>query len=125
MSVDEVGAVLEKIKGRVKYVYLHLMGEPLLHSELEGILALFRAAGIPVCITTNGTLLKNRAELLIKNADIIHKVSLSLHALEGNGVVMHEDTCVTLYKGESLFIPASFGKVEILGSVTVLESRVE
>ena len=50
---------------------------------------------------------------------------MSLVALDGNGVVMHEDTCVTLYKGESLFIPAGFGKVEILGSVTVLESRVE
>lgn len=53
------------------------------------------------------------------------KSFVSLVALEGNGVVMHEDTCVTLYKGESLFIPAGFGKVEILGSVTVLESRVE
>ena len=50
---------------------------------------------------------------------------VSLLCLEGNGVVMHDDTCVTLYKGESLFIPAGFGKVEILGSVTVLESRVE
>lgn len=53
------------------------------------------------------------------------KSFVSLVALEGNGVVMHEDTCVTLYKGDSLFIPAGLGKVEILGSVTVLESRVE
>ncbi len=49
---------------------------------------------------------------------------VSLVALEGNGVVMHDDTCVTLYKGESLFIPASYGEVEILGEMTVLESRV-
>lgn len=62
-----------------------------------------------------------------EKAEVIadEKSFVSLVALEGNGVVMHEDTCVTLYKGESLFIPASFGKVEILGSVTVLESRVE
>lgn len=50
---------------------------------------------------------------------------VSLVALEGNGVVMHEDTCITLYKGESLFVPASYGEIEILGSVTVLESRVK
>lgn len=49
---------------------------------------------------------------------------VSLVALEGNGVVMHDDTCITLYKGESVFIPAGMGKVEILGAVTVLESRV-
>ena len=62
-----------------------------------------------------------------EKADVIadEKSFVSLVALEGNGVVMHDDTCVTLYKGESLFIPASFGKVEILGNVTVLESRVE
>ena len=62
-----------------------------------------------------------------EKAEVIadEKSFVSLVALEGNGVVMHEDTCVTLYKGESLFIPAGFGKVEILGAVTVLESRVE
>ena len=62
-----------------------------------------------------------------EKAEIIadEKSFVSLVALDGNGVVMHEDTCVTLYKGESLFIPAGFGKFEILGSVTVLESRVE
>ena len=63
---------------------------------------------------------------VIEKAEVIadEKSFVSLVALEGNGVVMHEDTCVTLYKGESLFIPAGFGKVEILGAVTVLESRV-
>lgn len=50
---------------------------------------------------------------------------VSLVALDGNGVVIHEDTCITLYKGESLFIPAGYGEIEILGSVTVLESRVK
>lgn len=50
---------------------------------------------------------------------------VSLVALDGNGVVMHNDTCLTLYKGESLFVPAGLGEIEILGSVTVLESRVK
>ncbi len=49
---------------------------------------------------------------------------VSLVCLDGNGVVMHADTCVTLYKGESVFIPASYGEVEILGNLTVIESRV-
>ena len=64
---------------------------------------------------------------ITEKAEVIadKKSFVSLVALDGNGVVMHEDTCVTLYKGESLFVPAGFGKVEILGGVTVLESRVE
>ncbi len=49
---------------------------------------------------------------------------VSLVCLDGNGVVMHGDSCVTLYKGESLFVPAGFGEFEILGNLTVLESRV-
>ncbi len=49
---------------------------------------------------------------------------VSLVAVEGNGVVMRGDSCITLYKGESLFIPAGMGEVEILGAVTVIESRV-
>ena len=49
---------------------------------------------------------------------------VSLVALDGNGVIMHGDTAITLYKGESVFIPAAFGEVELLGEVTVLETRV-
>lgn len=49
---------------------------------------------------------------------------VSLVCLDGNGVVMHGDSCVTLYKGESLFVPANFGEFEILGNLTVIESRV-
>lgn len=49
---------------------------------------------------------------------------VSLVALDGNGVINYGDNCITLYKGESVFIPAGFGEVEILGAVTVLETRV-
>ena len=61
-------------------------------------------------------------EKAVLNAD--ESSFVSLLCLEGNGVVMHDDTCVTLYKGDSLFIPADFGKFEILGEVTVIETRV-
>ena len=78
------------------------------------------------------TLLTSCELFTMKRLDIEEKATVtadstsfvSLVCLEGNGVVMHGDTCVTLYKGESLFIPASYGEVEILGNLTVLESRV-
>jgi len=78
------------------------------------------------------TLLTSCELFTVKRLDVEEKAKLfadeksfvSLVALEGNGVVMHGDSCVTLYKGDSLFIPAGFGEFEILGEVTVLETRV-
>lgn len=78
------------------------------------------------------TLLTSCELFTVKRLDIEERATVtadstsfvSLVALDGNGVVMHGDTCVTLYKGDSVFIPASYGEVEILGNLTVLESRV-
>ncbi len=49
---------------------------------------------------------------------------VSLVALDGNGVLIHNDSVLTFYKGESVFLPAGLGEVELLGSLTVLETRV-
>ena len=49
---------------------------------------------------------------------------VSLVALEGNGVLCHKDSVLTFYKGESVFLPAGLGEVELLGSLTVLETRI-
>ena len=62
------------------------MGEPLCHKSLEELLGIARSFGFRVCITTNGTLLDKKGGLLIDFADIIHKVSISLHCIEGNDI---------------------------------------
>ncbi len=48
---------------------------------------------------------------------------VSLVALDGNGVLCFGDSVLTFYKGESIFLPAGLGTVEILGNMTVLETR--
>ena len=50
----------ERLRKHTEYLYLHLMGEPLLHPQLEEILAIARQLDFRVCITTNGTLLPRR-----------------------------------------------------------------
>ena len=78
------------------------------------------------------TLLTKCELFTVKSLEITEKAVLtadstsfvSLVCLEGNGVVMHGDSCVTLYKGESLFVPAGYGEFEILGDLHVIESRV-
>ncbi len=86
MTKEEIRATLAKLVGRVKFVYLHVLGEPLLHPELENVLSFVREFGMKACITTNGTLLKTRGEILLANSEHLHKVSVSLHAPEGNGI---------------------------------------
>jgi radical SAM protein with 4Fe4S-binding SPASM domain len=87
MSVPQFTEILEKLRGRVKYLYFHVMGEPLMHPDLGRFLGLAAEYGFLVCITTNGTLLSTRGSAIIDNADAVQRVSISLHAPEGNGVL--------------------------------------
>lgn len=75
----------EKLRGHVGYLYLHVMGEPLLHPRLEEILSIAADLGFRVCLTTNGTLLGERGGTVLA-ARGVHKVSVSLHSAEGNGM---------------------------------------
>ena len=72
-----------QLKAHTDYVYLHVMGEPLLHPALGEILDLCEENGLRACVTTNGTLLPAAGQILRHRA--IHKVSVSLHSMEGNG----------------------------------------
>lgn len=85
MSPEEFRTLAEKLRGRVTYLYLHVMGEPLLHPQLGELLADAAERGFRVCLTTNGTLLADAAETLL-SAPALHKVSVSLHSAEGNGM---------------------------------------
>lgn len=85
MSVQEFETVCEKLKGYTENLFFHVMGEPLLHPQLDLLLKTARKFGYRVSITTNGTLLGSVGDVLISNADAIHRVSISLHAPEGNG----------------------------------------
>ena len=82
MSPEEFAEVTRRLRGYTDYVYLHVLGEPLSHPKLGEILKTASDAGMKVCITTNGTLLRQRAELLCGAG--IHKLSVSLHSFEAN-----------------------------------------
>lgn len=86
MTPDEFALVLDKLRPRVSYVYLHIMGEPLLHPQLEELLSLAAQRSMKVCITTNGTLLSRQAETLL-HSGALYKISVSLHSIEENGGV--------------------------------------
>lgn len=88
MSIEEFSVILEKLKEHTKYIYYHLMGEPLTHPLLPEFVKLAGESGYKSIITTNGTLLKKCGDELL-NAGI-HKINISLHSLENGDYEKHE-----------------------------------
>ena len=82
MSVDDFKTVLDKVSDYTESIYLHVKGEPLLHSKLEDILNICENHNVKVCITTNGTLLKSKKNVLIKHN--IKQINISLHSENNN-----------------------------------------
>ena len=83
LSPAQFRTLAEKIRLHTEYLYLHLMGEPLLHPDLAQLLDIAHQLGFRVMITTNGTLLSKQGDLLC-TAPAVQKVSISLHSFEGN-----------------------------------------
>ena len=83
MTDEEFASLLPKLRSYTEYLYFHLMGEPLCHPKLGIFLNLAHREGFKVILTTNGTLLEAKQELLL-NSDGLHKVNISLHAFEAN-----------------------------------------
>ena len=85
MSIDEFRHVCANLCGVCENVFLHVMGEPLLHPDLPTLIDVAAEHSLQVHITTNGTLLPKLSDALVERADKIARVSISLHAPEGNG----------------------------------------
>lgn len=79
ISLDNFEKILRNISGYTDYIYLHVKGEPLLHPHLKEILDLASKYNLKVNITTNGTLLKEKIDIL-NNADSLNKLNISLHS---------------------------------------------
>lgn len=84
ISVEAFRELAKKLRPHTDYLYLHLMGEPLLHPHLGELLAICGELGFHTVVTTNGVLLPEQAAVLL-GAEALYKVSVSLHSFEGNG----------------------------------------
>jgi radical SAM protein with 4Fe4S-binding SPASM domain len=71
--------ILRKIEGHTDHLALHVLGEPLLHPDLGSLLALCREHSLKVNLTTNGTLLSRRQDLLLASP-ALRQINISLHS---------------------------------------------
>ncbi|MBO4979680.1 MAG: radical SAM protein [Clostridia bacterium] len=111
LTPEEFRTLAQRLVPYTDYLYLHVLGEPLMHPELETLLDTSATLGFRTCITTNGTLLRKRQALLLAHAEHLGKVSISLHSAEGSGVP------VDAYLGDALDSAAALSAA---GVVTVL-----
>lgn len=81
MSVELFSKIIDDIKNHVEEIYLHVLGEPLLHPNLNIFLEIAKKAHLCVNITTNGTLIKKNHQLLLEST-VVRQINFSVHALE-------------------------------------------
>ena len=75
MTKDDYKLIIDKIKDYTKEIYLHVLGEPLLHKDINYFIEYANKNNLLVNITTNGYLIEN-----IKNNNNIHRLNISLHS---------------------------------------------
>ena len=80
MSKEEFSLILDKLKEKTKFIYYHLMGEPLTHPQLAEFLKMANERGYKSIITTNGTLISKCGNEILSAG--VHKVNISLHSFE-------------------------------------------
>lgn len=86
MKLEDFDFLTDRLKGQIKFLYFHLMGEPMLHELLPDFIDMAKKKGFITVITTNGTLLS-------KGLDVMpFKIQISLHSHEGNE---HKNAAVT------------------------------
>ncbi len=82
MSAEEFRFVAREVKSFTDYIYLHVLGEPLLHPHFREILQIASAEKLMVNISTNGSLLARHAGYLLNHP--VRQLNVSLHDAEEN-----------------------------------------
>lgn len=92
LSMAEFKIILDKIKNYTNYLYFHILGEPLIHPDINEFINYAKAFGFNINITTNGYLI-NR----IKDNENIRQVNISLHSFSNTANVSLEKYLTNIF----------------------------
>lgn len=81
MTAATFADILKQISPYTDHLALHVLGEPLLHSDLELLLQLCHTHGLRVNLATNGRLLAARQAMLLHSPSL-RQIDVSLHSFE-------------------------------------------
>ena len=79
MPLKRFSKVIEQVAPLTERVCLHLLGEPLLHPDLERMVSVCAELGVDIFFVTNGTLLRERHHEMLLHP-IVKQVNFSLHS---------------------------------------------
>ena len=77
ISKENYEYIINKIKNHTKEIYLHILGEPLMHKDINYLIDYASNNGLLVNITTNGYLIKK-----IDTSHNINRLNISLHSFQ-------------------------------------------
>jgi len=80
MSAAAFADIVGQVRHHSDYVALHVLGEPLLHPQLDQLLAICQHQGLRVNLTTNGTLVTGLRPLLLAST-ALRQINISLHSV--------------------------------------------
>lgn len=107
MSYQEFTFILDKLKQHTKFLYFHVLGEPLLHPNINEFID-YAASYFGVNITTNGYLISR-----IKDNKNIRQLNISLHSFNESYHVSFEE-----------YLDNIFDTIDILKEHTYISLRI-
>lgn len=81
MELVAFDEILGRIRPFTDYLYLHVMGEPLLHPRFPEILDVCGRHGFRVNIATNGVLIRRHKDALLESGSV-RQINFSIHCLD-------------------------------------------
>ena len=103
MDFELFKKILLEVREQTKFLYFHVLGEPLLHPLLPDYLDLCSEFDFKVNLTTNGTLIGKAGEQLL-HKPALRQVNFSLHSFNANE---HDFTVDTYLEDIFTFIRSS------------------
>ena len=79
LTLPEIDDYTSQIRPFCRYLYLHMLGEPLLHPDFDRILDMLDEKGFLLQLVSNGTLLDRHPDILKHSC--LRKLSISLHSI--------------------------------------------
>ncbi len=89
MDVQDFENIIKKIHKYTNLICLHVKGEPLLHEDLEQILTILERYNLKANITTNGTLIEQKLDIL-KKSTAVRQINFSIHSITQNESLNNE-----------------------------------
>lgn len=82
MSLELFKKAIHESKPLCNEITLHIMGEPLIHPQINEIVKLAEQENVKINLTTNATLIKNNETVLLNKT--IRRINFSIHGIKAN-----------------------------------------